>query len=195
MWPFLHIHCTYLLYICWCMFLSPTPYMCCFFSLFIDMFLTLVCSLLFLFHTKMHWWVLFKVFQKYRLSKSTCHKLSSCKVFQEFVLRFYCIKQVSMSWVFYDFSHIFICLLWFCYRLPKREIVRTYVFHLLGTYVNILCNWLILWQNALYLYLSRSKMFLILQETRFQDQVLKSSSLSKKTSWKCKFIKAWQLAR
>ena len=28
----------------------------------------------------------FKVFQKYRLSKSTCHKLSSCKVFQEFVL-------------------------------------------------------------------------------------------------------------
>ena len=27
-----------------------------------------------------------KVFQKYRLSKSTCHKLSSCKVFQEFVL-------------------------------------------------------------------------------------------------------------
>ena len=29
---------------------------------------------------------LFKVFQKYRLSNSTCHKLSSCKVFQEFVL-------------------------------------------------------------------------------------------------------------
>ena len=26
------------------------------------------------------------LFQKYRLSKSTCHKLSSCKVFQEFVL-------------------------------------------------------------------------------------------------------------
>ena len=28
----------------------------------------------------------FKVFQKYRLSKSTCHKLSSCKIFPEFVL-------------------------------------------------------------------------------------------------------------
>ena len=28
----------------------------------------------------------FKVFQKYKLSKSTCPKLSSCKVFQEFVL-------------------------------------------------------------------------------------------------------------
>ena len=45
-----------------------------------------VCNLLFLSHTKMPWWVLFKVFQKYKLSKSTCHKLSSCKVFQEFVL-------------------------------------------------------------------------------------------------------------
>ena len=33
-------------------------------------FLLFVCSLLFLFHTKMLWWVLFKVFQKYKLSKS-----------------------------------------------------------------------------------------------------------------------------
>ena len=53
-----------------------------------------------------------------------------------------------------------ICLLWFCHRLPKEEIVRTYVFHLLGTYVNILCNWLILWQNAFYLYLGRFRMCL-----------------------------------
>ena len=61
-------------------------YMCCFFFIFIHMFLVLVCNLLFLRHTKMPWWVLFKVFQKYRLLKSTWHKLSSCKVFQEFVL-------------------------------------------------------------------------------------------------------------
>ena len=61
-------------------------YMCYFFAFFIHMFLILVCNLLFLFHTKMPWWVLFKVFQKYRLSKSICHKLSSYKVFQEFVL-------------------------------------------------------------------------------------------------------------
>ena len=38
-------------------------------------------------------------------------------------------------------------------------------------------------------------MCLILQETVFQDQVLKSSSLSKKQAEKCKFIKARQLAR
>ena len=47
------------------------------------------------------------------------------------------------------------------------ETIRTYVIHLLGTYVTILCNWLILWQNALYLYLGRSRMCLILQETLF----------------------------
>ena len=29
----------------------------------------------------------------------------------------------------YDFSHMFICLLWFCYGLPKREIVRIYMNH------------------------------------------------------------------
>ena len=83
---FFDIHCIYLLYICWCMFLSPTlTWVASFFSL-CTCFLLRVCNLLFLFHTKMFWWVLFKVFQKYRLSKSTCHKLSSCKVFQEFVL-------------------------------------------------------------------------------------------------------------
>ena len=37
-------------------------------------------------------------------------------------------------------------------------------------------------------------MFLILQEIVFQDQLLKSSSLSKKQAEKCKFIKARQLA-
>ena len=36
-------------------------------------------------------------------------------------------------------------------------------------------------------------MFLILQETGLEDQVLKSSSLSKKQAEKCKFIKARQL--
>ena len=62
-------------------------YMCCFFSIFIHIFLILICNLLFLFHTKMPWWVLFKVFQKYKLSKSSCHELFSCKVFQELMLR------------------------------------------------------------------------------------------------------------
>ena len=42
------------------------------------------------------------------------------------------------------------------------DTVRTYVINLLGTYVTILFNWLILWQNALYLYFGRFRMCLIL---------------------------------
>ena len=40
---------------------------------------------------------------------------------------FYCIQQVNMSWVIYDFCHMFIYLFWFCHGLPKGKIVRTYV--------------------------------------------------------------------
>ena len=60
-------------------------------------------------------------------------------------------------------------------NLPLNVVfVRTYMSHLLGTYVTILCNWLILLQNTLYLHFGRSRMCLILQETAFQDQVLKT---------------------
>ena len=94
-----------------------------------------------------------------------------------------------------DFSHMFICLLWFCHGLPKRETVRTYVIYLLGSYVTILCNWLILWQNTLYLYLGRSRMCLILQETCCSSLVLKPWRLDQETSEKKLFTKARQIAR
>ena len=74
------------LFILMYVFLSPTPSCVVSFLSLYTCFLIFVYNLLFMFHTKMPWWVLFKVFQKYRLLKSTCHKLSSCKVFQEFVL-------------------------------------------------------------------------------------------------------------
>ena len=65
------------------------------------------------------------------------------KFFKSFCLdRFYCIQQYELS----DLCLVsyLICLLWFCHGLSKGEIVRTYVIHLLGTYVTILYNWLIL---------------------------------------------------
>ena len=49
--------------------------------------------------------------------------------------------------------------------------------------------------DKMHLYLGRSRMCSILQETMFQDLVLKSSSLSKKQAKKCKFIKARQLSQ
>ena len=63
-------------------------------------------------------------------------------------------------------------------RFLSFDVVRIYVIHLLGIYVTILYNWLILWQKVFYLYLGRTWMCLILQETLFQDQVLKP----------CKFV-------
>ena len=73
--------------------------------------------------------------------------------------------------------------------------VRTYVFHLLRTYVIFLCNWLILWQNTLYLYLGRSRMCLIFQETCCSSLVLKPWRLDQETSEEKLFIKAGQIAR
>ena len=73
--------------------------------------------------------------------------------------------------------------------------VRTYVFHLLIIYVILLCNWLIFWQNALYLYLGRSRMCLTLQETCCSSLVLKPWRLDQETSEEKLFIKVWQIAR
>ena len=100
-----------------------------------------------------------------------------------------------MSWVIYDFSHMFICLLSFCHGLPKEEIVRTYMFHLLRTYIILLCNWQILWRNALYLYLGRSRMCLILQKTCCSSLVLKPWRLDQETSEETLFTKVGKIAR
>ena len=166
------------------------PYMCCFFSSFMHMFLYLYAIYYFCFTQKCLDGFCLKCFKNTGCQSLLAINSLLAKFFKSLCYdRFYCIQQMNMSWVIYDFSHMFICLLWFCHRLPKWEIVRTYVIYLLGTYVTILCNWLILWQNAFYLYLGRFRMCLNNQETMFQDQVLKPSSLYKKTSWKCRVTK------
>ena len=75
-------------------------------------FYYIVCNLLFLFHTKMPWWVLFKVFQKDRLSKSIMPWTLFLQSFSRVCvrIRFYCTQQVIMSLVIYEFSHTsFVC--------------------------------------------------------------------------------------
>ena len=98
-----------------------------------------------------------------------------------------------MSWVIYDFSHMFICLLWFCHALPKGEIVRTYVFLMLRTYVMILCNWLIFWQNAFYLYLGRLRMWLNTSRNHVSRSSVEAFKSVQEIKQKCKFIKTRQL--
>ena len=125
----------YLLYIWWCSYHFTYLSMCCFFSLFIHIFL-IVCNLLFLFHTKIPWWVLFKVFQKYRLSKSimpwTLFLQSFSRVYDR--IWFYCTQQVIMSLVIYEFSHISFVCCGFVTDYQRREIVRT----LVRTYVIVI---------------------------------------------------------
>ena len=73
--------------------------------------------------------------------------------------------------------------------------VLGYMWFMLGTYVNILCSWLILWQNALYLYLGRLRMCLILQEICCSSLVLKPWRLDQETSEEKLFTKAGQITR
>ena len=96
---------------------------------------------LFLFHT----WYLdefcLSVSERQDVKSLPCHELSSCKVFQDFIFRLDLFCNPTSG---YEFSNLrllswFIYSLWFCHVLPKGEIVK-----------DILCNWLILRQNALY---------------------------------------------
>ena len=150
MWPF-DIHCTYIWFISTNLCYSPI-FTCVvsFLSLSI-WFLYIVCNLLFLFHTKMQWRVLFKVFQKYRLSKSSYHKLSLqnfsrvCVMIDFIVFNEY---ELSDLWLL-SYVHLFVVILsW----IAKWEDCYDICDLMLGIYVNIeltnpliKCTLLIIW--------------------------------------------------
>ena len=88
--------------------------------------------LIFVLHM-MPWWVLFKCFKKTGCESLSCHELSSCKVFQEFVVWIDLFCNTTSGYKFSDLrllSWLFV-LLWFCHRLPKGEIVRD-IFYVIG---------------------------------------------------------------
>ena len=91
---YIHIH-TYI----WCCYHFQISFHVLFlFSLYTHISYLCMQSL-FLFHTKMPWWVLFKVFQKDRLSKSIMPWTLFLQNFSKVCvrIRFYCIQQVSIS--------------------------------------------------------------------------------------------------
>ena len=109
LWPFSdNKRCTYLSFIYMMMLLSfhLSLHVLFLFSLYTHVSINL-CNLLFLFHTKMLDEFLFKVFQKDRLSKFIMPWTLFLQSFSRVCARikFYCIQQVIMSLVFYDFSH------------------------------------------------------------------------------------------
>ena len=61
------------------------------------------------------------------------------------------------------------------------------------TYVTILCNWLILWQNALYLYLGRLRMCLTTSRNHVSKSSVEAFKSVQEIKQECKFIKVRQL--
>ena len=100
-------------------------------------FLFIVCNILFFFHTKMPWWFLFKVFQKYRLSKSSCHELF-LQSFSRVCVRIYFIafnKWILVEWFMTSLICSFVC----CGFVTdcQRGRLLEHMWIMLGTYVNI----------------------------------------------------------
>ena len=60
-------------------------------------------------------------------------------------------------------------------------------------YVMILCNWLILWQNAFYLYLGRLRMCLTTLRSHVSRSSVEAFKSIQEIKQECKFIKARQL--
>ena len=131
LWPF-DIYGTYLLiYIYDVCFFTYLP-ICCFFSLFIHMFLY-VCNLYFCFTLRCLDEFCLKCFRKTNCENLSCHELSSCKIFQEFMLGLDLFCNSTNGYKFSDLRLLswLICLLWFCHELPKGEIVRD-IFDVIG---------------------------------------------------------------
>ena len=97
--------------------------------------------------------------------------------------------ELSDLWLL-SYVHLFIVVL---SRISKGEIIRTYVFHMLRTYVMILCNWLIFWENALYLYLGRLRMCLNTSKNHVSRSSVKAFKSVNEIKQECKFIKPRQL--
>ena len=76
---------------------------------------------------------MFKCFRKTGCESLPCQELSSCKVFQEFMLRLDLFCNSTSGYEISDLRLLswFICLLWLCHELPKRETVKD-IFYVIG---------------------------------------------------------------
>ena len=149
LWPFIYdIHCPLFLYIYddVCCSSPISPCVIFFLSLYTCFFMYAILYFYFTYVALMS----FKYFRKTGCENLSCHELSSCKVFQDFMLELDLFYIPTSGYKFSDLRLLswFICLLWFYHGLSKKEIIRTYV----GIDRDICdVNWLIIWQNTLYL--------------------------------------------
>ena len=100
-------------------------------------FLYIVCNLLLMFHTKMLWWVLFKVFQKYRLLKSFLPWTLFLQSFSTVCVRINFIafnKWVWVEWFMTSLICSFVCC-GFVIDCQRGRLLG-HIWIMLGTYVN-----------------------------------------------------------
>ena len=139
-WPCDHL--TYIVLIFWYIYVDVcySPIFSCivtFLSL-CTCFLLLVCNLLFLFHTKMSWWVLSKVCQKYKLSKSFLPWTFFLQSFLRVCVRIDFIVFNKWIWVEW-FMNSLICSFICCGFVMdcQRGRLLGHMWIMLVTYVNI----------------------------------------------------------
>ena len=78
-------------------------------------------------------------------------------------------------------------------RAKRKALLGHMCFSCYRTYVMILCNWLIFWQNALYLYLGRLKMCLNTLRNHISRSSVEAFKYVQEIKKECKFSKARQL--
>ena len=115
----------------WCMLSSPI-FTCAISFLFVYICFFMYAIFISVSHM-MPWWVLFKCFKKTGYESLFYHELSSCKVFQEFVVGIDLFCNTTSGYKLSDLrllSWLFV-LLWFCHGLLKGEIVKD-IFYVIG---------------------------------------------------------------
>ena len=162
LWPFIDIHCTYFLFydvnVC---FSFTYPFMCCFFSPFIHMLL-IICIQSIFFFTQRY----LDVFCLKCFRNTGCQSLLAITLFLQSFSRV-CImidfivfnKWIQVEWFMTSLICLFVCC-GFVTDCQRERLLEHMCFKWLRTYVMILCNWLILWQNSFYLFFGRFRMCL-----------------------------------
>ena len=101
-------------------------------------------------------------------------------------------KWIWVEWFMTSLICSFVCC-GFVMDCHRGRLLGHICFSCYRTYVMILCNWLILWQNAFYLYLGRLRMCLTTSRNHVSRSSVEIFKSVQEIKQECKFIKARQL--
>ena len=99
---------------------------------------------------------------------------------------------MNIEWFMTSLICSFVCC-GFVMDCQRGRLLGHMCFSCYRIYVMILCNWLIFWQNTLYLYLGRLKMCLTTSRNYVSRSSVEAFKSVQEIKQECKFIKARQL--